>query len=481
MATKPQRAAIYCRISDDREGQALGVARQEEDCRALAGRLGWNLHTTRPVYTDNDRGASTLSRKRRPEYEALMAAVQAGQVDGILYYSTSRLTRRPLENEHVIKLVEETGVRLAAANLGHVDLTTAEGRRMARYLAANDAAEAEIISERVARQQQQRREQGRPHSTGSRPFGFRSDGITPDPAEADAIRDAAKLVSEGATLGDVVRYWTEAAVLPVTRGRWSRTTVRRALTRPRVAGLIEHHGVIVGTIKGCEPILSREVWDDVREKIIDRSGLVRARFHGREHLLAGLVTCGACGGPMKISARRDQDGAVRADSFVSCIKENGGCGHVKRNLRLLDAYVMAAVESRLAEVAPFAEADPDNPAAQERARLTADRDTIDAKIKGLREQYETDPDLDAEDYVLAVKRLRNRARELDAALDALPATDDRRDLGDDPLTEWQAGGFDERRELLEALIETVVLSPIGKVGPTRSRQLVPETTTIVWR
>lgn len=36
-----RRAAIYCRISDDREGAGLGVARQDVDCREQADRLGW--------------------------------------------------------------------------------------------------------------------------------------------------------------------------------------------------------------------------------------------------------------------------------------------------------------------------------------------------------------------------------------------------------------------------------------------------------
>jgi site-specific DNA recombinase len=39
----PRAAAIYCRISDDREGTGLGVDRQEEDCRALAQRKGWKV------------------------------------------------------------------------------------------------------------------------------------------------------------------------------------------------------------------------------------------------------------------------------------------------------------------------------------------------------------------------------------------------------------------------------------------------------
>jgi hypothetical protein len=40
---KPVRVAIYVRISSDRTGAGLGVARQEEDCRALCERLGWTV------------------------------------------------------------------------------------------------------------------------------------------------------------------------------------------------------------------------------------------------------------------------------------------------------------------------------------------------------------------------------------------------------------------------------------------------------
>ena len=74
-ASSPQRAAIYCRISDDREGRGLGVARQEDECRALAERLGWSVTH---VYRDND--LSAYRGRRRPGYQALLEAVKQGEV-----------------------------------------------------------------------------------------------------------------------------------------------------------------------------------------------------------------------------------------------------------------------------------------------------------------------------------------------------------------------------------------------------------------
>jgi site-specific DNA recombinase len=64
-----QAAVIYLRISDDREGRALGVERQEEDCRTLAEQLGVRIIK---VFCDNDRSASTNTDEYRPDYEDMM-------------------------------------------------------------------------------------------------------------------------------------------------------------------------------------------------------------------------------------------------------------------------------------------------------------------------------------------------------------------------------------------------------------------------
>jgi hypothetical protein len=68
-------AAVYARISEDRDGTGLGVARQEKDCIALASRRGW--HVAR-VYVDND--ISAYSGKPRPQYRQMLDDIKAGHV-----------------------------------------------------------------------------------------------------------------------------------------------------------------------------------------------------------------------------------------------------------------------------------------------------------------------------------------------------------------------------------------------------------------
>jgi site-specific DNA recombinase len=80
---------LYARISEDSLGLERGVTRQLDDGRALLRSRGWQ---PAGEYVDND--LSALSGRRRPQYEALMAAVDAGEVDRAAARSARRRRMR---------------------------------------------------------------------------------------------------------------------------------------------------------------------------------------------------------------------------------------------------------------------------------------------------------------------------------------------------------------------------------------------------
>jgi site-specific DNA recombinase len=86
MARSVKSAAVYARISSD-DGQALGVSRQLEDCRKLAGSLGWPVGEE---YVDND--ISAYSGKPRAEYQRMLTDLADGARDAVLVYHVDRLT-----------------------------------------------------------------------------------------------------------------------------------------------------------------------------------------------------------------------------------------------------------------------------------------------------------------------------------------------------------------------------------------------------
>jgi site-specific DNA recombinase len=73
------RAAIYARISSDRDGDQLGVRRQLADCEALAARRGWEIAER---YVDDD--VSAYSGRVRPEYRRMLEDLTAGIVDAVV-------------------------------------------------------------------------------------------------------------------------------------------------------------------------------------------------------------------------------------------------------------------------------------------------------------------------------------------------------------------------------------------------------------
>lgn len=318
---KPVRVAIYLRISSDPMGQEEGVERQHQDCTARLNREdNWVLVR---IYEDNDISASSRSKKPRPDYEAMLADTKAGKIDVILSYSNSRLTRRPRELEDLIQLHEETGVQLKTIVSGDDDLSTADGRMMARLKATIDANEAERTGERRKRELLAKRQAGK--HAGRRPFGWYGTGISPrtgkemltahllHPKEGPALKAAIKAILAGHSVTSIARRWNKRGLLTASGNPWDLTNLRFALTRWRNAGLVEHQGTPVevtaedGTVEAV-----RGLWKPVctREELEELRGILLAPEKRGKHgpksttLMASLAVCGKCGRTMVSGSQR---------------------------------------------------------------------------------------------------------------------------------------------------------------------------------
>ncbi|HEV7896838.1 MAG TPA: recombinase family protein [Planosporangium sp.] len=104
------RAAVYLRISDDREGRELGAGRQRADCLRLAGRLGVDVVE---VYQDDDTEAFGRDRERRPAYRRMLADAGARRFGSVIAYTSARLAERRGEYEDLIELAQRHGIRFA--------------------------------------------------------------------------------------------------------------------------------------------------------------------------------------------------------------------------------------------------------------------------------------------------------------------------------------------------------------------------------
>lgn len=453
------QAAVYVRISQDREGAGLGVARQEEDCTALCKRLGWKVSD---VYTDND--VSAYSGKPRPAWSRLIEDVKTGAVDAIAAWHVDRLTRSPVELEHVIDLADRHGLKLATVT-GDVDLATPTGRMVARILGATARQEAEHKGERQKRQRRQSAEAGRPNGGGTRPYGFEADRVTVIPIEADVIREAARRTLAGESLSSISRDLADRGVTTPKGGNWQPRTLRRLLASARISGRREHNPRPTGD-NGTRPLVGDIVADAVWPAIIspedsDRlramlSDPDRQRFNpttGRTYLLSGILRCGKCGGAM---CGRPRSGVPR---YV-CPNLPGGatCGGTATNTARTDDHVrdlvlIALSSPDMAErLRERSDVDPELPASiradeaqlEELAAAWASGDITRGEWRTAREIIENRLD-------------RNRTRLLRAS--ATAPIDTLVGDYDDLLARWESLNTSQRRAVVGAVLERVDVNP----------------------
>ncbi len=277
-------AAVYLRQSLDRTGEAVAVARQREDCTALCAERGW-----RPVeFVDNDTSAST--GKARPGYARMLAAVEAGEVGAVVAWDLDRLHRRPVELEAFIDLADRHHLALATVS-GDVDLSTAQGRLIARLKGSVARHEVEHKSARQTRAARQLAESGRPK--WRKAFGYLDtpDGPVPDPVTAPLVAEAYRLILAGGTLKSVCTLFNEAGAVGLTGKPWTVSTVGLFLRAPRNAALREYRGEIIGA-GTWPPLVDEDIWRAVQGVLNDPQRTRPGRKSVRRHLLSGVLRCG---------------------------------------------------------------------------------------------------------------------------------------------------------------------------------------------
>jgi site-specific DNA recombinase len=331
----PHAAVIYARISQDRAGDGLGVKRQLADCRAEAERRGWPVMAE---FVDDD--VSAYSGKARPNYRRMLDAIRNGEADGVIVWHLDRLHRRPIELEEFVSVCTKAGVSDVVTLHGEVNLSNGDGLLIARLMAAVAANESDAKSRRSKRKMLELAQAGKPSGGGPRPYGFRPDRVTLDEVEANVIRDMAARLLAGESLTSLTKWLQENEVRTVMGKEWRTPTLRNLLLSPRIAGLREHQGQVIGKAV-WPPIISEE--DHARIVALLTDPARRTNRTARRYLLSGLVRCGRCGGKMVTSYERDR----RRRYFCRSGPDFGGCGSMAITAPGLEELITDAALHRL--------------------------------------------------------------------------------------------------------------------------------------
>jgi DNA invertase Pin-like site-specific DNA recombinase len=327
------RSALYGRASSDPKKRGRSIKDQFAEGELECEDRGWTIVDR---YEDRDRSASRSARRVREDYTRMVADMEAGLMDVIVYAERSRANR---DMDHAIKLrklCERTSVLLCYGGRVYNMHNPTDRRDFTRDSVASEE-ESEAIRERALRTARLNAKRGAPH--GRVPFGYarRYDpdeghllGQVPHPDHAKVVRDlftrAAARESFVALTADLAKY------IPDT----SRYGLRYILRNKAYIGIRMHNGAE-----------SKAAWDAiVPEELFWRVQAVLAEPERRTvqsnevtHLLSGIAPCEACLG----------DGAAEPGLVINrprhyprpCYR----CprGHVQVAAERLDAYVEEAL------------------------------------------------------------------------------------------------------------------------------------------
>jgi site-specific DNA recombinase len=461
---KPVRAAILVRISDDRAGDAAGVGRQEQDARALADRLGWQVGE---VVIENDVSAfkrrtvtlpdgTTALRVVRPGFRRLLELLSLGQVDGLIAYDLDRMARDPRDLEDLVDVIEAARVPVESVT-GSLRLANDSDITMSRVMVAVANKSSRDSSRRISRKHEQLAQEGKYGGGGPRRFGFERDGVTHVPAEADAIRWTAAQVIDGASLKQTCRDLDARGILTVRGNSWSSRALSGILSGPRVAGLRVHRGEVVGAAI-WQPILDRDTWEAVCVAL-----KVRANGSAQPQLkrwLNGVLICSLCDEGL---AGQFQTG----DSYrYWCSTERSGCGRIAIHGPKVEAEIERQVLDYLSRPDVVA-ALVDTTSARGSERARADLAADEAQLKTLARMW-AQKGVTLAEYVEARKIIEQRIADAERVLSSRLPERIRAVLRSDDLAKaWGGLAPAGKREVVLALVKGWRVHPADPSKPRR--------------
>lgn len=303
-------AARLSRKADDRS--QTGLETQDAEVLAWGAREGHEI-----VHVAADFKSGTTPPWQRPNLRPWVTEPsKIAQYDAVAAYRFDRLSRG---DDRSTSAIEDWAYRN-----GKVLLTVdglrfpCEGVDGIRWDLMKRLAHEEWlkISERYTRMRVYLKAHG--YLVGRAPYGYRSvtapgsthKTLAPVPAEADVIRDVAAWYLEGASLEDIGAKLMDSGRFPraMKRGhqpKWTASALSKVLHNEVIAG--RQRNAAGATILKVEPILSREVWHAVIDRLAvraKRSGVSQSKTTA---MLTSIIVCTACakamyrGGPDNVS------------------------------------------------------------------------------------------------------------------------------------------------------------------------------------
>lgn len=390
VARNVKRCAIYIRVSTaEQRIDGWSLEAQEAGLRAEAEKRGWKVVG---VYADEGKTARKRLKDRR-EIHRLMADVQAGLIDVILFKELDRWFRSVSDFYKIQDILDTCDVEWVSQQQPGLEMKTKEGRLQVNVLLSVGQNETDATSDRIKYTNKYLRQQKRwtgPPRCLPRCYTVDEDKRVIIDENPGRVEYVLALVEGVFRFGAVQRAMKEANELYPPGMLYN--NAMSLLRNPMLYG--KYHEV-EGFVE--KPLMTKKRWEKL-QALLDRN----ARETGERllYIFAGLMTCACCGRKMAgtHTTKTTKKGGEQDYKYYRCrlAKVQGTCTNKgsfneEKLEEQLMAYVKKAVADKIVEVKAVK-------ARPKKKAKKSNRESIEKQLDKLEDLYISDDRMTKEKY-----------------------------------------------------------------------------------
>ena len=442
-------AALYARVSSDRQDVDLSVAAQLRALRDYAEKNGY--HVAREYVDEAESGRIA----DRPQFQKMLdeAAKTEAPFKEILVWKFSRFTRK---REHAVAfkaMLRRRGIRAVSITEHAADSPT--GKLMEAIIESVDEFYSENLAQEVVRGMREAASRG--FWVASRaPYGYNrtmvQDGATkrptlePDSATAPVAQRIFNMAEAGRGILDITRTLNDEGIANPTGRLWSKNGVHiilrnEAYTGTLVWGTRAKDGAPPVRVEDAHPaIVSEEEFRRIAKMMGSRAPKkVNPRRISSPYLLSGIAKCETCGKAM--TAAEAKSGRYTYYICHSLLKRGkGACKTPRLNAKKFEKIIVdelranVLTKSNIRDLMKLLDEEIDGVAHEQRQRL----ETIEEELEDVKKrlgriwQVIETTDIEMADASERIREHRERKEKLEvAAQETRAMLSQRREVLDD--------------------------------------------------
>ena len=430
----PTRAALYARVSSERQDVDLSVSAQLRALRDYAEKNGYVIVHE---YVDEAESGRVADR---PQFRKMLDA--AGRADApfaeILVWKFSRFTRK---REHAVafkSMLRRRGIKVTSITEHADDSPT--GKLMEAIIESVDEFYSENLAQEVVRGMRESASRGfwvAPFA----PYGYKrvrvQDGarkrpkLEPSPPADAVVRRIFDMALQGKSCLDIAKSLDGEGVPSPRSGHWLKTTIYRILTNEVYTGTLvwgtnAKDGAPPVRVDDAFPaIVSKEEFRQVSELLrATAPAQVHPRRSASRYLLSGLIKCQTCG--KALTGQEAKSGKYRYYVCQSILKRgSGACETPRLSAGLFDNLIVEQIrehiltESNIRDLVRLVDEEMDGIAHEERRKLeTLEQELGDVRrrMDRLWQAVETS-DMEINDILPRIRQHQERQERLELSAD----------------------------------------------------------------